>query len=62
MKPSPYRVREAVSALDASPAECIFVGDFPSDVLAGRLAGAAVIGYASKHGESDTLAQPEPTP
>jgi HAD superfamily hydrolase (TIGR01509 family) len=57
MKPSPYRVREAVSSLDANPAECVFVGDSPSDVLAGRLAGVAVIGYASKPGKSDALTQ-----
>ena len=46
MKPSPYRVREAVSLLDAEHSECVLVGDSTTDVLAGHLAGVAVIGYA----------------
>ena len=48
MKPSPYLVRAAVSILDAHPAECAFVGDSASDMLAGRLAGVPVISYANK--------------
>jgi beta-phosphoglucomutase-like phosphatase (HAD superfamily) len=57
MKPSPYRVREAVSILDAKADECAFVGDTTSDILAGRLAGVPVIGYANKPGKADQLAQ-----
>lgn len=48
MKPSPYRVREAVGMLNAGPAECALVGDSSTDVLAGHLAGVPVIGYANK--------------
>jgi len=55
MKPSPYRVREAVGILDADPHECAFVGDSPTDVLAGRLAGVPVIGYTSKAAKADAL-------
>jgi beta-phosphoglucomutase-like phosphatase (HAD superfamily) len=55
MKPSPSRVREAVGTLDAQLGECAFIGDSPSDVLAGRLAGVAVIGYANKPGKADQL-------
>ncbi len=55
MKPSPYRVREAVGSLDADPHQCIFVGDSDTDVLAGKLAGVPVIGYANKPGKADTL-------
>jgi HAD superfamily hydrolase (TIGR01509 family) len=55
MKPSPYRVREAVGSLDADPHECAFVGDSETDVLAGRLAGVPVIGYANKPGKADAL-------
>jgi beta-phosphoglucomutase-like phosphatase (HAD superfamily) len=51
MKPSPYRVREAVGLLDADNAECTFIGDTTSDVMAGHLAGVAVIGYANKPGK-----------
>ncbi len=57
MKPSPYLVRAAVSILDAHPAECAFVGDSTSDMLAGRLAGVPVIGYANKPGKAGLLRQ-----
>ena len=55
MKPSPYRVREAVSMLGAELDECAFVGDSPSDVLAGHVAGVPVIGYADKPGKVAAL-------
>jgi phosphoglycolate phosphatase-like HAD superfamily hydrolase len=57
MKPSPYLVRAAVGILDAHPAECAFVGDSTSDMLAGRLAGVPVIGYANQPGKADLLRQ-----
>ena len=56
MKPSPYRVRKAVSLLDAEHSECALVGDSTTDVLAGHLAGVAVIGYADKPGKAQVLA------
>ncbi len=55
MKPSPYRVRMAVSQLDAKPGEAFFVGDSRSDVVAGKLAGVAVIGFADKPGKASQL-------
>jgi N-acetyl-D-muramate 6-phosphate phosphatase len=55
MKPSPYRVREAVGSLGADPHECAFVGDSLTDVLAGKLGGVRVIGYANKPGKADAL-------
>jgi hypothetical protein len=51
----PYLVRAAVSILDAHPAECTFVGDSTTDMLAGRLAGVPVIGYANKPGKAELL-------
>jgi beta-phosphoglucomutase-like phosphatase (HAD superfamily) len=56
MKPSPYRVREAVGMLGAEGMECAFVGDSVTDVLAGRLAGVAVIGFANKPKKAGALA------
>jgi beta-phosphoglucomutase-like phosphatase (HAD superfamily) len=56
MKPSPYRVRQAVSLLDAGHAEYVLVGDSTTDVLVGHLAGVAVIGYADKPGKAQALA------
>jgi beta-phosphoglucomutase-like phosphatase (HAD superfamily) len=55
MKPSPYRVREAVCLLDAGHSDCVLVGDSPSDVLAGHLAGITVIGYATTPARADAL-------
>lgn len=57
MKPSPYGVRAAVGILDTTGDQCAFVGDSPSDVLAGLLAGVPVIGYANKPGKADALTQ-----
>ena len=55
MKPSPYRVRAAVGLLDAEPSECALVGDSDTDVLAGRLAGVEIIGYATRPDKVDSL-------
>lgn len=57
MKPSPYRVRMAISQLDAEPNHAFLVGDSATDVSAGRLAGVAVIGFANKPGKAEQLAQ-----
>lgn len=56
MKPSPYRVREAVHLLDADNADCTLIGDSTTDVMAGHLAGVAVIGYANRPGKAEALA------
>jgi beta-phosphoglucomutase-like phosphatase (HAD superfamily) len=55
MKPSPYRVRIAVGALQTEPENCVFIGDTVTDVLAGLLGGVAVIGYANKPGKAEDL-------
>jgi phosphoglycolate phosphatase-like HAD superfamily hydrolase len=57
MKPSPYRVRQALAMLRAAPAECVLVGDQVSDVTAAHPADLAAIGYASKPGKDERLAQ-----
>jgi phosphoglycolate phosphatase-like HAD superfamily hydrolase len=57
MKPSPYRVRMAISQLDADPGSAFLVGDSTTDVPAGRLAGVSVIGFANKPGKSHVLAR-----
>jgi phosphoglycolate phosphatase-like HAD superfamily hydrolase len=56
MKPSPYRVRQAVEMLQATPAECALVGDSVSDVPAAHTADVAAIGYADKPGKDERLA------
>jgi phosphoglycolate phosphatase-like HAD superfamily hydrolase len=56
MKPSPYLVRAAVGILDTEGRHCVFIGDSPSDVLAGLLAGVPVIGYAANSAKERALA------
>jgi HAD superfamily hydrolase (TIGR01509 family) len=46
MKPDPYLVREAMALLNVRPADCVFVGDSVSDVIAGQRAGVQVVGLA----------------
>jgi phosphoglycolate phosphatase-like HAD superfamily hydrolase len=60
MKPSPYRVREAVGQLRAGTRECALIGDSESDVLAARLAGVAVIGYANRPDKIGIMARARP--
>ena len=57
LKPSPYLIKQAASALDASPSACAVVGDSPTDIQAAHSAGALSIGYASKLGEHERMTQ-----
>ena len=57
MKPSPYRVRQALQMLRATPAECVLVGDQVSDITAAHAADLAAIGYANKPGKDERLAE-----
>jgi beta-phosphoglucomutase-like phosphatase (HAD superfamily) len=57
MKPSPYRVRQALQILQGAPAECVLVGDSVSDVTAAHAADLAAIGYANKPGKDECLAK-----
>jgi HAD superfamily hydrolase (TIGR01509 family) len=55
MKPNPHLVHVAIAQLTAESSQCVFVGDSPSDVIAGHMAGVPVIGYANKPGKSAWL-------
>lgn len=56
MKPSSYRVRHAVGILRASPRHSALIGDSASDITAAHGADIAAIGYASKPGKAQELA------
>ncbi|MFC9687771.1 HAD family hydrolase [Kribbella sp. NPDC056951] len=56
MKPDPYLLLEAMTALAAMAAGTGFVGDSTSDMEAGRAAGVRAIGYANKPGKRERLA------
>ncbi|MBW2964009.1 HAD-IIIA family hydrolase [Candidatus Woesearchaeota archaeon] len=49
MKPSPKLILEALSKLDADPAQSYYVGDRDTDILAGNRAGVTTIRYFSGH-------------
>jgi phosphoglycolate phosphatase-like HAD superfamily hydrolase len=53
MKPNPYLVTKAVSALNAERESSALVGDQVSDVIAAHRAGIPAVGYANKSGKVD---------
>jgi beta-phosphoglucomutase-like phosphatase (HAD superfamily) len=59
LKPSPYLIEHAASALDSVPAACAVVGDSPNDMYAARSAGALGIGYARTPDDGNRLANAE---
>jgi phosphoglycolate phosphatase-like HAD superfamily hydrolase len=56
MKPNPYLVTQAISALRAETALTALVGDQVSDIIAAHRAGIRAIGYANKKGKRDMFA------
>jgi phosphoglycolate phosphatase len=55
LKPSPHLLQQAITGLDASPDECVIIGDSVTDVQAARTAGIRSIGYANKPGKRDSF-------
>jgi beta-phosphoglucomutase-like phosphatase (HAD superfamily) len=55
MKPNPYLVRKAVSALNAERESSALVGDQVSDVIAAHRAGVRAVGYANKSSKVDSF-------
>lgn len=46
LKPNPYCVRRALSAMGAHPSQALLIGDSASDCLAAKAAGVGFLGYA----------------
>jgi pyrophosphatase PpaX len=59
-KPDPEPVTRAVELLGASPAETVFVGDSPHDLVAGRAAGVATAAVGWGPFARETLEAREP--
>ncbi|QRX92034.1 HAD family hydrolase [Streptomyces noursei] len=57
MKPSPQLLSAAMTAAEAKPGDCIFVGDAVRDVEAAHAAGMEAIGYANKPGKDAALTE-----
>jgi HAD superfamily hydrolase (TIGR01509 family) len=56
-KPAPDVVLTALAALGARPDECLFVGDSPADMEAGRRAGVRTCAVRYGYGKTDELAR-----
>jgi phosphoglycolate phosphatase len=56
-KPAPDVIFTALKALGASPADCLFVGDSPADMEAGRRAGVKTCAVRYGYGKSEELAR-----
>ena len=59
-KPEPDVLFTALKALDASPSDCLFVGDSPADMEAGRRAGVTTCAVTYGYGKRDELARWSP--
>jgi phosphoglycolate phosphatase len=55
MKPNPYLVKQAISALHGENKLTALVGDQVSDIIAAHRAGIRAIGYANKSGKRDSF-------
>ncbi|MEV1114391.1 HAD hydrolase-like protein [Actinosynnema sp. NPDC049800] len=56
LKPSPYLVETALTALNAPSSQAVLVGDSVADIKAARAAGVRSIGYANKSHKAEQLA------
>ena len=59
-KPEPDVVRASLSALGAQPEDCLFVGDSPADMEAGRRAGVKICAVRYGYGDPEALARWQP--
>ncbi len=59
-KPEPDVILTALSGLGAQPHECLFVGDSPADMEAGRRAGVRTCAVRWGYGNLDEMAKWEP--
>jgi len=59
-KPAPDVIFTALNALGAKPEDCLFVGDSPADMEAGRRAGVKVCAVRYGYGRLEELARFEP--
>jgi phosphoglycolate phosphatase len=59
-KPAPDVVKAALSALGATPADCLFVGDSAADMEAGRRAGVRTCAVRYGYGNPEEMARWNP--
>ena len=56
-KPAPDVIFTALAAMSAKPEECLFVGDSPADMEAGRRAGVKTCAVTYGYGKREAMAQ-----
>lgn len=56
LKPSPFLLTQAITALGVAPSQCVMLGDSTSDMIAAKRAGTTSIGFANKPTKVDQLA------
>lgn len=56
MKPDPYLIEQAASALEVDLGDALFIGDTLSDIQAGNAAGVAVLALAKHPGRGEQFA------
>ena len=59
-KPAPDVILTALKALDAKPEDCLFVGDSPADMEAGKRAGVKTCAVRYGYGKAEELARWSP--
>ncbi|WTP59205.1 HAD hydrolase-like protein [Streptomyces phaeochromogenes] len=55
LKPDPYCLNRALSALGAAPTSALMIGDAPSDFVAAKEAGVSFLGYARNEDKVEEL-------
>lgn len=56
MKPNPFPIRQALTAMDALPRDAFLVGDSEADLTAARSAEIRVVAFINKPGKAQRLA------
>ena len=53
LKPDPHLIGQAVKELNATPVDCVLIGDSLSDIQGAQNAGTLSIGYANRPGKQE---------
>ena len=60
-KPAPDPILECIVRLGLTPEECLYVGDSPSDIMAGKAAGVVTVGVLTGVSDYERLEKEKPS-
>ncbi len=60
-KPAPDPILECIARLGLTPKECLYVGDSPSDIVAGNAAGVMTVGVLTGVSDYERLEKEKPS-